>query len=281
MADTPTSAERSILTAAYTGFNARDIDAVLALMAPDVVWPNGMEGGYVHGHDGVRAYWTRQWTLIDPHVEPLHFQKDPEGWIVLDVHQVVRDLNGVTLVDQMVQHAYDIEAGLIRRMEIRAAPGFPSVKIRREDLSDPAAGNLIPKLNRELSGIYPEPGATHFGLTPADVAPGTGAFLVAYHGDRAVGCGAVRLIDPATAELKRMYVEPELRGAGIGRQLVDALEAEARGLGAERVVLETGTRQTNALALYARCGFRPIPLYGEYCLSPETSVCLGQMLKPS
>jgi GNAT superfamily N-acetyltransferase len=129
--------------------------------------------------------------------------------------------------------------------------------------------------------MYPEAGANHFGLAAADVTPGTGAFLVAYRGDRPVGCGAVRLIDPTTAEFKRMYVEPEVRGEGIGRTIVDALEAEARHLGAERVVLETGTRQTSALALYARCGFTPIPLYGEYCLSPATSVCLGKALDRS
>jgi GNAT superfamily N-acetyltransferase len=153
-----------------------------------------------------------------------------------------------------------------------------AVVIRREDLESEAAAHLIPALNTELSGVYPEPGANHFGLDPADVAPGRGAFLVAYREDKPVGCGAVRLLDPATAELKRMYVEPERRGEGIGRKLVEALEAEARRLGAGRVLLETGTRQTAALALYVRCGFTPIPLYGEYCLSPATSVCLGKVL---
>ena len=81
------------------------------------------------------------------------------------------------------------------------------------------------------------------------MADGNGAFLVAYRDDQPVGCGAVRLIGPATAEIKRMYVEPELRGAGIGRTLVDALEAEARRLGAEQVVLETGTRLWRLLSL--------------------------------
>ena len=164
------------------------------------------------------------------------------------------------------------------RPEIGPARQRPAVTIQRETLNDAGAGQLIPRLNAELSGMYPEAGANHFGLTPEDVVVGNGAFLVAYREDRPVGCGAVRLIDPATAELKRMYVEPERRGEGIGRALVDALEAEARRLGATRVVLETGIRQTAALALYARCGFTPIPLYGEYCLSPDTSVCLGRSL---
>jgi hypothetical protein len=110
--------ERELLHAAYREFNARRIDAVLALMHPDVVWPNGMEGGYVHGHDGVRAYWTRQWGMIDPHVEPLNMEKDAMGRVVVEVHQVVRDLNGNLLADKIVHHAYSIRDGLIERMDI-------------------------------------------------------------------------------------------------------------------------------------------------------------------
>jgi GNAT superfamily N-acetyltransferase len=153
-----------------------------------------------------------------------------------------------------------------------------TITIRREELSSPHARELIRALNAELSGLYPEPGATHFGLEADDVVPGRGAFLVAYREAAPVGCGAVRLLEPATAELKRMYVDPALRGLGIGRNLVQALEAEARRLGARRLVLETGTRQAAALALYQRCGFERIPLYGEYQQSSATSICLGKPL---
>jgi hypothetical protein len=111
--------ERELLTSAYAAFNARDIDAVLATMHLDVEWPNGMEGGYVHGHREVREYWTRQWRAIDPHVEPRAFVAAPDGRIVVDVHQVVRDTAGNVVADQMVQHIYRIEYGLIRSMEIR------------------------------------------------------------------------------------------------------------------------------------------------------------------
>ena len=90
----------------------------------------------------------------------------------------------------------------------------------------------------------------------------------------------MRLLDAATAELKRMYVAPAARGTGVGRRLVAALEAEARSLGARRLVLETGVRQTAALALYRATGFEPIPLYGEYRHSPDTSACLGKELPP-
>src|SRR5260370_31876011 len=113
---------------------------------------------------------------------------------------------------------------------------------------------LISALNAELKSLYPEEGATQFRLDPADVAEGAGAFMVAYRDGVAVGCGAVRLLDANTAELKRMYVTPAARGEGLGRAVVAALEAEARRIGARRLLLETGIRQTAALRLYARSG---------------------------
>jgi GNAT superfamily N-acetyltransferase len=76
-----------------------------------------------------------------------------------------------------------------------------------------------------------------------------------------------------------MYVSPAVRGRGLGRRLVAALETEARALGVQRLVLETGIRQSAALALYRATGFQPIPLYGEYVRSPETSICLGKVLE--
>ncbi|HEY9639827.1 MAG TPA: hypothetical protein V6C57_05050 [Coleofasciculaceae cyanobacterium] len=78
-----------------------------------------MEGGHVHGHEAVRAYWTRQWSIVDPHVEPQAFQLDEHQRIVVDVHQVVRDLAGTLIVDQRVQHLYTFADDLIKRMDIR------------------------------------------------------------------------------------------------------------------------------------------------------------------
>jgi len=108
-----------LLQRAYAAFNARDVDAALATMRPDVVWPNGMEGGTVHGHEGVRAYWTRQWGMIDPHVEPKTFDVDSDGRIVVGVYQVVRELSGKVLLDRMVEHVYTLKDGLIQSMDIR------------------------------------------------------------------------------------------------------------------------------------------------------------------
>lgn len=112
-------AERRIIENAYAAFNARDIEGALAAMHDDVHWPNGMEGGTVYGHGGVRDYWARQWALIDPHVEPLRFETDEAGRIVVEVHQVVRDLTGKVTVDETVQHVYTMEDGRVRSMEIR------------------------------------------------------------------------------------------------------------------------------------------------------------------
>jgi len=110
--------ERELLVEAYRDFNARRLDAVLARMHPDVEWANGMEGGHVDGRDAVRAYWTRQWAVIDPHVGPLHIEQDDRGRFVVEVHQVVRDLEGNVLADKIVHHAYRIRDGLIERMDI-------------------------------------------------------------------------------------------------------------------------------------------------------------------
>ncbi len=153
-----------------------------------------------------------------------------------------------------------------------------TITIARAELTADVSRSLIQALNAELRGAYSEPGANHFHLDPEEVAEGRGTFLVLYREGTPVGCGALRVLDGATAELKRMYVSPALRGKGMGRRLVAALEAEARALGVRRLVLETGIRQAAALALYRATGFRPIPLFGEYCLSPETSVCLGKDL---
>ena len=104
---------------AYRAFNSRSIDQALATMQPNVEWPNAMEGGTVCGHSGVRDYWTRQWGMIDPHVDPVRMQPDGSGRVAVSVHQVVRELNGNVLLDRMVEHLYSLEGGLIRSMEIR------------------------------------------------------------------------------------------------------------------------------------------------------------------
>lgn len=120
---------QEILEQAYEAFNARNMEAALACMDPDVEWPNGMEGGYVYGHKGVHDYWARQWNMIDPHVDPVHFSNCEDGNIMVEVHQVVRDLEGNTLLDETVQHIYLVLQGSIKRMEIRKTAIVPDQEI--------------------------------------------------------------------------------------------------------------------------------------------------------
>ena len=121
MLDQPTL-EIELLRAAYTAFNARDIDAALPLMTPDVAWPRAFKGGFVRGPEEVRAYWTEQWSEIDPHVEPVAFHPEGGGRILVEVHQVVRDLAGSVLADERVGHRFTLERGLIQRMEVCPLP---------------------------------------------------------------------------------------------------------------------------------------------------------------
>jgi nuclear transport factor 2 (NTF2) superfamily protein len=113
------SGDVEFLRRVYERFNARDIEGVLVSLHGDVMWANGQDGGHVHGREGVRSYWTRQWAMIDPHVEPRDFSTAPDGEIVVRIHQIVRDRAGSLLADKMVGHVFRIEDGLIRRFDIR------------------------------------------------------------------------------------------------------------------------------------------------------------------
>jgi hypothetical protein len=102
----------------YEAFNRRDIERAIAAMHADVDWPNAWEGGRVVGHDAVRTYWTRQFQEIDPRVDPVAFSADAEGRISVDVHQLVRGLDGAVLADRTVIHVYAFRDGLVERMDV-------------------------------------------------------------------------------------------------------------------------------------------------------------------
>jgi hypothetical protein len=116
------SSQIALLRAAYAAFNARDTDAALALMTPDVAWPRAFKGGFVCGPEDIRAYWAEQWSEIDPNVEPLAFHPEDDGRILVEVHQVVRDLAGALLADDRVGHSFTIRDGLIQSMEVCSLP---------------------------------------------------------------------------------------------------------------------------------------------------------------
>jgi putative acetyltransferase len=153
----------------------------------------------------------------------------------------------------------------------------PSLSIAAEPFDSDDARRLIAALDAGLAELYPPEQVFGPNLKAQHLEGGRGTFLVARDGKRAVGCGAIRLLDPTTAEAKRMYVEPDQRGKGVGWAVLASLEAAARQLGVRRLVLETGIHQHAALALYRRAGYTEVDCWGEYA-SSSTSICFEKHL---
>jgi ketosteroid isomerase-like protein len=109
---------RTLIEQAYTAFNQRDIDGALALMTSDVSWPKASEGGKVTGKEEIRAYWTRQWSQFDPHVEPLVITEEDGKKVHVRVRQLVKSLQGEVLFDGEVSHIFTVNSGLIAAMEL-------------------------------------------------------------------------------------------------------------------------------------------------------------------
>jgi ketosteroid isomerase-like protein len=106
------------LRSAYRAFNDRELDAAVELMHPEVDWPNAWEGGRLRGRAEVLAYWRRQFAEIDPRVTPERFAERDDGRIAVDVHQVVRSLDGELLADRRVVHVYALRDGRVERMDV-------------------------------------------------------------------------------------------------------------------------------------------------------------------
>lgn len=152
----------------------------------------------------------------------------------------------------------------------RTVPDPVRVEVRPEPVDGPVALRLLAALDAELDARYADaddlPPPVH---RAADYAPPRGTFLVARVGDRPVGCGGLRPgPHPGTAEVKRMYVLPAERGRRVAERLLAALEQAAREAGYRALVLETGTAQPEAIRLYTRLGWRPVPPFGHYAGSP-------------
>jgi|SRR5919197_925110 ketosteroid isomerase-like protein len=115
-----------VLRSAYRAFNARDVDAAIALMPPEVDWPNAWEGGREIGRAAVRDYLRRQFAAISSKVEPEGFTEEADGSIAVDVHQVVHDARtGDLTSDSRVGHRYRLEDGLVVRMDVFESPHQP------------------------------------------------------------------------------------------------------------------------------------------------------------
>ncbi len=102
----------------YDAFNKREIETIISFMQPDVKWANGVEGGFVYGHDAVREYWTNQFKNIQPELETLKFETDENNRNIVTVHQIIKDLQGNVLIDVTVHQIFTIANGLISLYEI-------------------------------------------------------------------------------------------------------------------------------------------------------------------
>ena len=107
-----------LIKKAYAAFNSREIDRALSTFHPEVQWPKAFEGGYVSGHEAIREYWTRQWTEIDPTVEPLEIKERQNGTFEVTVHQLVKDLEENPMFDGLVKHIYTVKEDLLQKMDI-------------------------------------------------------------------------------------------------------------------------------------------------------------------
>ena len=117
--------KQALIAQTYSAFNRRDADGALAAMSDNVDWPKASEGGRVVGKDEIRAYWTRQWAEFNPNVEPIELTDDEAGRTVVKVHQVVTNLSGDVISDQLLLHVFTVANGCIERMDIgESKPAF-------------------------------------------------------------------------------------------------------------------------------------------------------------
>lgn len=155
------------------------------------------------------------------------------------------------------------------------------VRIDVRPFDHPDAAPLIAELQQFFVVRYGEEDMTP--VDPAEFTPPRGLFLIAYLGGRAVACGGWRVhdgLDGPEAELKRMYVDPAARGRGVGRAVLAEIEHTAAEAGYTRMVLETGVKQPEALALYEACGYVEVPRFGYYANVPS-AVHLGKTIGTS
>ena len=150
-----------------------------------------------------------------------------------------------------------------------------TARLRPLPYDHPVAHYLVEQVQAEYVQRYG--GRDAAAVEPGEFLPPRGVFLVAEVDGVPAGCGAWRALSPGVAEIKRVYVEPGFRRRGLAQEVVTRLERSAAAAGFATVVLNTGDRQPEALALYAELGYRPVAGYGIYACSPG-AVFLGKDL---
>ncbi|MDB5252773.1 MAG: family N-acetyltransferase [Flaviaesturariibacter sp.] len=151
------------------------------------------------------------------------------------------------------------------------------ITIKRTDSTHPDFISLVRLLDADLAL---RDGSEHSFYAAFNKIDTIRHCVVAYRNEIPVGCGAIKLWEPGSLEVKRMYTMPEQRGAGIASAVLGELERWARELGASACVLETGKKQPEAIALYRKNGYAQIPNYGQYA-GIENSVCFEKRLDPA
>lgn len=233
-----------LLRRAYEAFNARDIEGTLATMHANIDWPNGMEGGRLHGHREVREYWRRQFDLIDSHVEPQQIEQRPDGQVTVTVRQVVRDGAGSVISESTVEHRYVISEGLIERMDVSdhwtirgaieediqavldlwaAAGSPPSVTDSRDGLTRLLAADPQALLVAELEGVL------------------TGSLIAAWDGWR--------------GSFYRLAVSPEHQRKGLATMLLREGERRLRERGAVRLTAIAADDDSTAMSFWRAAGY--------------------------
>jgi ribosomal protein S18 acetylase RimI-like enzyme len=239
-----TEQHEQLLRRAYETFNARDIEGALATMHPGVDWPNAIEGGRVHGHAEVRAYWERQWGSFDSRVQPLRIEQGPGGRVVATVHQLVRDLAGNVVFDETIEHRYAIAGGLIERMDVHDRWAIRSAG--EEDIASVldlwATAGSVPTVSDSPEGLA--------RLLAADPR----ALLVAERGGVLVG-SLIAAWDGWRGSFYRLAVSPEHRRNGLATMLLREGERRLRERGAVRLTAIVADDEAGAMDFWRAAGY--------------------------
>src|SRR5262245_30482780 len=151
-----------------------------------------------------------------------------------------------------------------------------TISIAEEDPHGRDIAAMIEELDRYLSSLYPAD-SNHLMALEALKAANV-AFFVARRGGRAEACGALVRAAPDWGEVKRIYVRPAARGAGLGRAILGEIEGAARGMGLRWLRLETGSRQPEALSLFEKAGYARRGRFGAYPLGDPWSIFMEKAL---
>jgi ribosomal protein S18 acetylase RimI-like enzyme len=237
--------QEQLLRRAYEAFNARDIDGALATMHANVDWPNGMDGGRLHGHREVRDYWRRQFDRIDSRVEPQRIEQRPDGQVIVTVRQVVRDRAGDVISEGTVEHWYVINEGLIERMVIH---DHWTIRIATEDDIASVLDLWV------VAGSLPSVSDSPDGLARL-LADDPQALLIAGL-DGVLAGSLIATWDGWRGSFYRLAVTPEHRRKGLATMLLREGERRLHERGAVRLTAIVADDDPIAMSFWRTAGYK-------------------------